>query len=86
MAKLDLLLKDELFRSWAGRTDGKGSWKLRDPKHEHRAWSTEKPCKRWNPWVICLSHPKDHWVMPHKIILLTGNPPRGSGGQKERRR
>lgn len=64
MAKLDLLLKDELFRSWIGRTDGKDRWKLREPKHGHQAWSTEKPCKLWNPWVICLGYPEGHWVMP----------------------
>lgn len=29
MAKLGLWLKDELFRFWIGRTDGKDSWKLR---------------------------------------------------------
>lgn len=80
------MLKDELFRSWIGRTDGKDSWKLREPKHGHQVQSTEKPCKRWNFGVICLGHPEGHGVMPHKIILLTGNPPRGSGGWEEGRR
>lgn len=57
MAKLDLLLKDELL-PWIGRTVGKDSWRLREPKHGHQARSTEKPCKCWNPWVICLGHPE----------------------------